>query len=108
MTGKKKKKRLLLLFLLVSLLIAILAAPLASSLPDGLERVAIDKGFIQAGEKAPAMKAPFSDYTVAFISNPKVSTAAAGLLGTLLVFASVVLAASLLRKRGPGPGKADE
>jgi cobalt/nickel transport protein len=71
----------------VSLLIAILLSPLASSSPDGLEKVAEMKGFSEKGEGSKVWKyAPFSQYTIPWIKNEKVSTALSGLIGTVAIF----------------------
>jgi len=56
--------------------------PLASSSPDGLERVVENFGIEEA---APLWKGVMSDYTIAAIANPYISTLLAGILGTLMV-----------------------
>ena len=56
--------------------------PLASSSPDGLERVVENFGVEEA---APIWNGVMSDYTIAAIANPYVSTLLAGILGTLMV-----------------------
>ena len=75
------------LFALVFCLLVACLAPLASSSPDGLERVAEDKGF--AGT---AIDAPFeliADYVFPGVANDTVATILAGIIGTLLLFAVV-------------------
>ena len=71
-----------------SLLLAAIVSPHASSAPDGLERVAHDKGFISAEEQgAPAWKhSPAPDYSVPGVASDSVSNGLAGLLGTAGVF----------------------
>jgi cobalt/nickel transport system permease protein len=69
--------------LALALLIALLS-PLASSSPDGLEYVAEQHGFL-----ARAMEPLYEilpDYSVPFIGNAAITTMAAVVLGTLLVF----------------------
>jgi hypothetical protein len=56
--------------------------PLASSSPDGLERVAENFGI---KETAPFWNGIMSDYAVATIANPYVSTLLAGVFGTFAV-----------------------
>jgi hypothetical protein len=56
--------------------------PLASSSPDGLERVVENFGVEEA---VPIWNGVMSDYTIAAIANPYVSTLLAGILGTLMV-----------------------
>ncbi|MEW6033904.1 MAG: PDGLE domain-containing protein [Chloroflexota bacterium] len=80
----------------VALLLA-LAAPLVSSSPDGLERVAEDSGFLEHARDALFNLIP--DYTFPGVSNPALATIAAGLLGTLLMFGIGFGLARLLRKK---------
>ncbi len=68
--------------LLASIAVAFIA-PLASAFPDGLERVAIDFGFMDAGQEAPY--AIFPDYTLPFLGESSLSTILAGVIGVLLV-----------------------
>ena len=68
---------------LIALILAVLS-PLASSYPDGLERVAEEYGFIKHAQAALFKLIP--DYTMPGISNPALATIAAGVLGTIIVF----------------------
>lgn len=71
----------------LSLFIALLLSPFASSSPDGLEKVSEMKGFSEHGEGWRVWKfAPFSQYTIPWIKNEKVSTALSGLIGTFAIF----------------------
>jgi len=72
--------------LVVAVFLALLIAPLASSWPDGLERVAENKGFLEKGEVKPAVSSPIPDYAWPGIKNEKVATSIAGAAGTLIVF----------------------
>ena len=65
----------------------VLAAPFASSLPDGLEHVADRFGF--AARAVAAQPAPLPDYSVASLAaeSPWLSTVLAGGCGTLVAFA---------------------
>ncbi|MCK4789888.1 MAG: PDGLE domain-containing protein, partial [Desulfobacteraceae bacterium] len=85
----KKTWLFVLLALLLSLLLAIVISPFASSSPDGLEKVAEDKGFLEKAEEQEAAweLAPIPDYAVGGIENESLATALAGLIGTLLTFA---------------------
>jgi cobalt/nickel transport protein len=83
----------------VALLIALFLSPFASSSPDGLEKVAETKGFSEKGEGRIFWKhAPFSDYTLPWIKNEKVSTALSGLIGTLAIFLIALGAGKLIKK----------
>lgn len=68
---------------LVAALAVVLLSPLASSDPDGLEKVAEDVGFLERG--LPNMLGPLPDYTVPFLGETAISTIAAGLVGALIV-----------------------
>lgn len=59
-------------------------SPLASSSPDGLERVAEDKGFISLAGSSPI--SVIKDYVFPGIHNQALATILAGWLGTVVVF----------------------
>ena len=77
------KSKWWLISLVICLAVASLA-PLASSSPDGLERVAEDKGFIDLGQEAPFQV--IADYVFPGIENEALATVLAGLIGTLILF----------------------
>jgi hypothetical protein len=84
-------KRSYLLLLLVGLGIALLVtllSPLASSEPDGLERVAEDEAFIDKGKDAPYKV--IADYAFPWVENEDVATILAGVVGVLVVAAFVL------------------
>jgi PDGLE domain len=83
--------------LLVAGLVVIVLAPLASPDPDGLERVAIDSGFIESGQDAAYEILP--DYTVPFLGDSTVSLIVAGLVGVALLFGAMWLLGRLLARR---------
>ena len=83
----------------MALLIALFLSPFASTSPDGLEKVAETKGFSERGEGWTFWKyAPFSDYTLPWVKNEKVSTALSGLIGTLAIFLIALGAGKLIKK----------
>lgn len=84
---------------IVGLLIAIgatLLSPLASSNPDGLERVAGNQGFLQRAQNAPFSILP--DYTIPGLDG-NVSTVVAGIVGLLIVFALAYGVTLIIRSR---------
>lgn len=95
--------------LAVALVMAVAFSPFASSSPDGLEKVADDKKFLENGRLAGIQEdAPIPDYTFPGVGGERAPTAVAGLAGTLIVF---VLGAGLAyvvrsRRRRDGPGAA--
>ncbi len=68
-------------------LIVVFLSPFASADPDGLERVAINMGFLAQGADAPYSVLP--DYTLPFLGETGLSTVLAGLLGILIVGALI-------------------
>lgn len=94
------KKKEILFGLLLAALVALFLSPFASSRPDGLERVAQDKGFLQKAEEAkPVVSSPIPDYMFPGLKNEKVATSMAGILGTLAMFGVGYGVARLLKKR---------
>jgi len=93
------KSKWWLIGLAVCLLVACLS-PLASSSPDGLERVAEDNGFIDLGQEAPFQV--IADYVFPGMENEAIATVLAGLIGTLVLFGVAYGLAWLLKsgKRG--------
>ena len=92
------KKWWLIAFVVCMLLVTI--SPLASSSPDGLEKVAEDKGFIGLAEGSPFEIV--SDYVFPGIENEAMATILAGWLGTLLLFAIAYGLAWLIKSRKRG------
>ena len=80
--------------------LAALVAPHASKAPDGLEKVAEEKGFPPAGAQV-WKHAPAPDYTTPGVENDWLTTAIAGVLGTLIVFGAALGMALLLKRRSP-------
>jgi cobalt/nickel transport system permease protein len=78
-------------------LIVVLLSPLASANPDGLERVAIDMGFINAGQAAPFAIIP--DYTLPFLGETPLSTILAGAIGALIVLGIMIVTGRSLQKK---------
>ena len=96
-------------FIIFALAIAVGLAtaisPFASASPDGLERVATDKAFIDDGKLAPIQEdAPVPDYAFPGIENERVATGLAGFFGTLLVFGIGFGIAALAGGRGRRAG----
>lgn len=80
------KKKEIIIGIIVSLFLAGLISIFASPWPDGLEKVAEDKGFLEKGEVEPPIKSPIPDYVFPGVKNEKVATSIAGILGTVVVF----------------------
>ncbi|MFD0687704.1 PDGLE domain-containing protein [Actinomadura fibrosa] len=88
-------------FLLVSLVLAGLVSYYASSSPDGLEKVASDKG-ISAKEKDHSLKdSPLGDYGVKGVDDARLSGGLAGVIGVAAVLAVGGGLFWVVRRRGP-------
>jgi cobalt/nickel transport protein len=83
--------------LAVAVLLAVFVSPWASSSPDGLEKVAGDKGFLnKAGEKDQAWKnSPMKGYAVPGVKSEKTSTAVSGLVGVAITVVAMLAVAML-------------
>jgi cobalt/nickel transport system permease protein len=83
--------------IMLALVVGVVAVFFASPSPDGLERVAEDKGFIEAALDAPFEIIP--DYVAPGIENEALAGVIAVVLGTLLLFAVGYGIARALRRR---------
>jgi len=82
--------------LILALFLAILS-PLASSSPDGLEKMAEDKGFIDTALETSYNIIP--GYVMPGIANDAVATILAGIIGTLVLFGIGYGLAKLLKAK---------
>ena len=88
------------LALAVAIGLATAASPFASSSPDGLEKVATDKAFVERGALHPVQEdSPVPDYAFPGVDDPRVANGLAGFAGTLTVFGAGYGAARLARRR---------
>ena len=98
--------------LAVALAVVVFLAPFASEHPDGLEFVGDKLGFLK-GEAAPSLPVPMPDYRVVPAAGPEagghepgpvalyLTTAGAGAIGTLVVFAVAAVSARLVAGSTP-------
>jgi hypothetical protein len=77
-------------------LIVIFLSPLASSNPDGLNRVAMDLGFIHTAQTGAG---PLAGYKIPFLINASVSKIVAGAIGAIVVLGLAILAGRVLQKK---------
>ena len=96
----------------VALAIAVFASPFAADAPDGLEYVGEKLGFLPGGEPRPVLASPMPEYQapvpVEFgaVDPIKAATAAAGLIGTLVVFGFAWTMARVFARRDAERGGA--
>jgi membrane protease YdiL (CAAX protease family) len=84
--------------------LATAVSPFASPHPDGLEKVAEEKQFLDTGKLHSLQEdSPIPDYAFPGVENERVATGLAGFVGTLAVFAIGFGLAWALRRR-PRPG----
>lgn len=90
---------------LVALLVAAVLALFASAEPDGLERVAIDKGFAESAQDSAVAGSPLADYTLGGQEAEPSSarSAAAGVAGVALMAAVAFGVFGLLGLRSSTP-----
>ena len=84
----KRTRMFVALALALAVGLAAAASPFASASPDGLERVAAEKRFLDEGRLAAIQEdSPIPDYAFPGVENERVATGLAGFAGTLAVFA---------------------
>lgn len=80
--------------LLVSLVVGGILSLLASSSPDGLEKVAEEQGFLEQGRQL--FVAIIPDYMMPGVRSEPFATSLAGIIGTLSVFLILFFAGKVL------------
>jgi hypothetical protein len=85
--------------LAIAVLVVIVLVPLASTDPDGLERVAEDRGFL--GQAQDAFYEILPGYSIPGVDDPIVSKVLAGLIGVAVIFGLMVGLGRLLARRRP-------
>ena len=90
--------------LLVTIGLALVVSGFASSSPDGLEKVAEDKGFLETAQDHLFADGPLADYAVKGVGNERLSTGLSGLIGVLITFGVGLALFALVRPCGRAPG----
>jgi hypothetical protein len=95
--------------LLIAIGLAVLVSPLASSSPDGLNKVAIDKDFDTQAKSHALDDGPLAGYSVKGIDSEKVSKGLSGLIGVVITFGVALAMFGALRsirahRQAPEPG----
>jgi cobalt/nickel transport protein len=93
--------------LLVTAGLALFVSGFASGSPDGLEKVAGDKGFLQTARDHLFADGPLAGYVVRGIDNQRLSTGVSGLIGVLVTFGlgfALFALVRALRTRRDRPG----
>ena len=94
--GQIINKKWWLIALLFCLMVATIS-PLASTAPDGLERIAEDQGFTGMAVESPF--AIIADYIFPGIASEAMATILAGWIGTVVLFGAVYFFTRLIRSK---------
>ncbi len=86
--------------LLVALLLAGVVSFYASTSPDGLNRVAEDKGFSSTQKKHASDDSPFAGYGTKGVADGRLSKGVAGVVGCVVVLALAGGLTLVVRRRG--------
>jgi hypothetical protein len=86
-----------------TLLLVVFGVLIASTLPDGLSRVAEKLGFAARGAAA-VSGSPFAGYRTRYFESRWAAQASAGLVGVVLLYGfGLLFGKAVRRKRTPGP-----
>jgi cobalt/nickel transport system permease protein len=105
MTMTKRTRGVVLAGLLVALLLAGFGSYYASSSPDGLAKVAIDKGLDKGEQDHTLGESPLAGYSLKGVDNKRLSGGLAGIAGVGLTFLLGGAIAVAVRRRGPRSGQ---
>jgi len=94
-----KNKRFYSIGLAIAVVIAGFLSFYASSHPDGLEKVAIDLGFIDTAKDSAVADSALADYGVAGIENERLSVGIAGVIGVIATGLVMYLLMRLIGKK---------
>ena len=86
--------------LLVSLAIAGVLSYYASSQPDGLEKVAEDKGFLDTAKDSVNAGTPLADYGITGLENERLSVGLSGIIGVIVTLIVAFAIFTTLAKKG--------
>lgn len=97
------RKLFVVLALAVAVGLATAVSPFASGAPDGLEKVAEDKGFLDDGRLARVQEdSPIRGYAFPGVRDERLATGLAGFVGVLGTFAVAGGLAYVVRRARPG------
>ncbi len=93
------KNKFFALGVLITLVLAGVVSFYASGDPDGLEKVAEEKGFLADATDHGLGDSPLADYGVSGIADDRLSVALAGIIGVVLMLVISTLLFKFLAKR---------
>ena len=71
----------------------------ASSHPDGLEKVAEEKGFLETAKDSAVANSPLADYGISGLDNERLSVGVAGVIGVFATALVAILLFKFLKKK---------
>ncbi|MFZ9284277.1 MAG: PDGLE domain-containing protein [Candidatus Nanopelagicales bacterium] len=95
----KLQNKFLAIGVFVTLLLASVVSYYASGDPDGLEKVAEEKGFIEDATEHGLGNSPLADYGVSGVTDDRLSVALAGAVGVVLMLVLSTFMFKFLAKR---------
>jgi PDGLE domain len=93
--------------LLVAVGLALFVSGFASSSPDGLSKVAEDKGFAADARRHPVENGPLAGYGIKGVANERLSTGLSGLIGVLVTFGVGILLFAAVRALRAGRDRSE-
>lgn len=96
---KKSLKKFYISFFLIATALAGGVSYYASSHPDGLEKVAEQKGFLDTAKDSAVADSPLSDYGISGLDNERLSVGLAGVIGVVATALVALALFGLLRKK---------
>jgi cobalt/nickel transport protein len=109
MTGQRRRvstKMFALAAILIALVLGGVVSYYASGSPDGLNRVAEDKGFIDEERASATADSPLADYSTRDVANERLSGGLAGAVGVAVVLVVAGGLALVVRRQTPSDDSA--
>ncbi len=100
MSPKLTTKTFVVIAVVVCLALAGIVSYYASGSPDGLNRVAIDKGFDEQQKNHAAKDSPLAGYGAEGVDNERLSGGVAGVAGVLVVLVAAGGLGYVVRRKG--------
>lgn len=97
--NKSNLKKFYLLFFIAALSLAGGLSFYASSSPDGLEKIAEDKGFLESAKDSALSNSPLADYGLAGLDSERLSVGIAGVVGVIVTAIIALALFTLIKKR---------
>ena len=92
------KKKDIILGILIAVSLVIFISPFAAKSPDGLKKIARERGFLQKANLKPFLASWLPDYLYPGIKNEKLAVIIAGTAGVIIVFILSYIFALMIKK----------